>query len=127
MFLSIGKTLTHSDIKENCDPRVEFVDMLAAGAGTAGMRNIETVRWNRNLRIDIEVFHVTIHRPVNLECDAVSFAMYCFDDLSRVSEFFTHRRNMHIDDSFVGALIHRPQFDPQLLARKNIAPRFEQR
>ena len=114
--MSFGKTRTLSNIKKNADPRVEFVDVLAAGAGTAGMRNTKAVRRNGNLRIDIKVVHIEKYRVLNLGFDAVSFAVHCFDNLSRVAELFTHRRNMHIHDTLVRALVHRSQLEAQLLA-----------
>ncbi len=55
--MNIGKTRTLADIKKNADPCVKFVDMLAAGAGTAGIRHMKTVGGNDDLRIDVKVFH----------------------------------------------------------------------
>ncbi len=125
--MSIGKTRTPADIKKNADPRIEFIDMLAAGTGTAGIRHIKTVRRNDDLWINVKVVHFFATENtefteflttagVNLEYDTVSFTVYCFDNLSRVTEFFAHRRNMYIHDSLVGTLVHRPQFEAQLLA-----------
>ena len=41
-FLNIGKTWTLANIKKNADPCIEFIDMLAAGAGTAGIGHMKT-------------------------------------------------------------------------------------
>ena len=76
--MSIGKTRTPSDIKKNADPRVELIDMLAAGTGTARIGHIKTVGRNDDLRIDIKVFHGGI--PLNY--NSVPLPMYRFDNFS---------------------------------------------